>query len=116
LSLLLDENLSPRLAAHLESLFPCCIHVRDVGPKQAGLKQASLKQADDREFGNGQWIITTPLVTTDSDFVAMVTQTGPPPKVIHIEPCDFPFSVIEDPLRQNAIRAPGLKTRRLPGC
>jgi hypothetical protein len=43
LSLLLDENLSPRLAARLSSLFPGCTHVRDVG----------LKQADDREIW--QW-------------------------------------------------------------
>jgi hypothetical protein len=29
---------------------------------------------------------------------------GRPPKLIHIERCDFPFRVIEELLRQNAIR------------
>jgi predicted nuclease of predicted toxin-antitoxin system len=40
LSLLLDENLSPRLAIRLASLLPGLIHVRDV----------ALKQADDQEI------------------------------------------------------------------
>jgi predicted nuclease of predicted toxin-antitoxin system len=34
-SLLLDENLSPRLLQRLSSLFPGMMHVRDVGLKQA---------------------------------------------------------------------------------
>ena len=36
MSLLLDENLSPRLTFRLASLFRSLIHVRDVGLKQAG--------------------------------------------------------------------------------
>jgi predicted nuclease of predicted toxin-antitoxin system len=36
LSLLLDENLSPRLTFRLASLLRGLIHVRDVGLKQAG--------------------------------------------------------------------------------
>jgi predicted nuclease of predicted toxin-antitoxin system len=44
------------------------------------------------------------VVTADSDFVAMLSQTGPPPRLIHIERCDFPFRAIEELLRQNAIR------------
>jgi predicted nuclease of predicted toxin-antitoxin system len=99
LSLLLDENLSPRLAARLSSLFPGCIHVRDVG----------LKQADDRDIWQWAKDNSHTIVTTDSDFVAMVARTGPPPKVIHIERCDFPFRVIEDLLRQNAIRISGFE-------
>ena len=94
MSLLLDENLSPRLAGRLSSLFPGCIHVRDVG----------LKQADDREIWQWAKDNNHTLVTTDSDFIAMVTRTGPTPKVIHIERCDFPLSRIEDLLRRNAIR------------
>ena len=39
MSLLLDENLSPRLVARLLSLFSGLIHVRDVGLKQASDEQ-----------------------------------------------------------------------------
>ena len=34
----------------------------------------------------------------------MVARTGPPPKLIHIARCDFPFRIVEELLRQNAIR------------
>jgi hypothetical protein len=44
------------------------------------------------------------VVTADSDFAAMVSQTGPPPRFVPIERCDFPFRAIEELLRQNAIR------------
>jgi len=94
LSLLFDENLSPRLAARLSSLFPDCVHVRDVG----------LKQADDREIWQWARDHNDTVVTTDSDFVAMVIRIGPPPKVIHLERCDLPCGAIEDLLRRNAIR------------
>jgi len=94
LSLLLDENLSPRLIPRLTSLFSGLIHVRDV----------DLKQADDRTIWDWARQNSYTLVTADSDFVAMASQTGPPPRVVHIERCDFPFRVIEDLLRQNAIR------------
>ena len=94
MSLLFDENLSPRLAARLASLFPGCIHVRDVG----------LQQADDREIWQWAGDNGHTLVTTDSDFVVMAEQIGPPSKVIHIERCDFPFHFIEDLVRQNGIR------------
>jgi len=94
LSLLLDENLSPRLTGRLASLFPGLMHVRDVG----------LKQADDREIWQWARDNSHTVVTADSDFVEMVTREGPPPRLIHIERCDFPFRVIEDLLRRNAIR------------
>ena len=94
MSLLLDENLSPRLLPRLSSLFPGLIHVRDVG-----LKQASDEVIWDWAKRNGYTIITT-----DADFVALSQRLGWPPKVIHLEQCDSPFSVIEDLLRQNAVR------------
>jgi predicted nuclease of predicted toxin-antitoxin system len=94
LSLLLDENLSPRLIPRLASLFPGLIHVRDV----------DLRQADDRTIWAWARQNSYALATADSDFVAMVSKMGPPPKLVHIERCDFPFRVIEELLRQNAIR------------
>jgi predicted nuclease of predicted toxin-antitoxin system len=93
-SLLLDENLSPRLVARLLSLFPGLTHVRDVGLKQA---------ADERIWTwakeNGYTV-----VTADADFVEIGNRLGWPPKVVHLERCDFPFPVIEQLLRHNAIR------------
>jgi predicted nuclease of predicted toxin-antitoxin system len=94
LSLLLDENLSPRLTPRLTSLFPGLTHVRDV----------DLKQADDRTIRDWARQNGYAVVTADSDFAAMVGQTGPPPRVVHIERCDLPFRAIEELLRQNAIR------------
>jgi len=44
------------------------------------------------------------IATTDADFVAMSRVKGWPPKVIHLVECDFPLRIIEDLLRQNAIR------------
>ncbi len=44
------------------------------------------------------------VVTADSDFVSMTQKLGWPPKVIHIEQSDFPFRVIEEPIRTSAVR------------
>ena len=92
--LLLDENLSPRLVSRLFSLFTGLTHVRDVG----------LRQADDKVVWDWAKASGYTIVTTDSDFVAMSQRLGWPPKVIHIEQCDFPFRVIEDLLRRSAVR------------
>ena len=94
MSLLLDENLSPRLVQRLASLFPGLIHVRDVG----------LKTATDGEIWDWARANDCTIVTTDADFVALSQRLGWPPKLIRMERCDFPFSVIEELLRRNAIR------------
>ena len=78
MSLLLDENLSPRLIPRLASLFPGLTHGRDV----------DLRQADDRTIWDWARQNSYTVGTADSDFVAMVSQAGPPPKLV----------------RQNAIR------------
>jgi len=94
LILLLDENLSPRLVDRLASLFPGLIHVRNIG-----LKQASDEQIWQRAKENGYT-----LVTADADFLTLARRSGWPPKVVHLEQCDFSFRVIEELLRHNAIR------------
>ena len=94
MNLLLDENLSPRLLSRLAPLFPGLIHARDIGLKQA---------SDDMIWAwakSNSYII----VTTDADFVAMNSKRGWPPKVIHLEECDQPLRIIEELLRQNAVR------------
>jgi predicted nuclease of predicted toxin-antitoxin system len=93
LSLLPDENLSPRLIPRLTSLFP--------GPDPCDV---NLKQADDRTIRDWARQNRYTVATADSDFVAMGSQTGPPPRLVHIERCGFPLRAIEELLRQNAIR------------
>lgn len=112
MNLLLDENLSPRLVARLLSLFSGLKHVRDVG----------LREVDDRAIWDWAEAHAYSVVTTDFDFVAMSQRLGWPPKVIHIEKCDFPFRVIEDLLRRSAVlitefdkdEAAGVLTLRVP--
>jgi predicted nuclease of predicted toxin-antitoxin system len=94
LNLLLDENLSPRLIQRLASLFPGLMHVRDIG----------LKRASDDLIWNWAKANGYTVVTTDADFAALSRDRGSPPKVIHLVECDFPLRVIEQLLRQNAIR------------
>lgn len=94
MNLLLDENLSPRLVQRLASLFSNMIHVRDVG----------LKQASDVSIWDWAKHNRYTIVTSDADFVALGRSLGYPPKVIHLEECDFPLRVVEELLRQNAIR------------
>jgi predicted nuclease of predicted toxin-antitoxin system len=94
LKLLLDENLSPRLVNRLEILFPGLTHVRDVG----------LKRAADRDIWSWAKENGFGVITTDGDFVDLAKRLGPPPKVIHVEECDFPLRIIEDLLRRSAVR------------
>ena len=70
--LLLDENLSPRLASALETHFPGSMHVRDVR-----LKGKSDHQIWDFAAKNG-FAITT----KDDDFRSLSLLRGAPPKVI----------------------------------
>ncbi len=44
------------------------------------------------------------MITTDSDFIALSKRLGWPPKIFHVEQCDFPLRVIEEQLRRNAVR------------
>ena len=112
MNLLLDENLSPRLVGRLQSLFPGLKHVREVG----------LREAEDKAIWDWAKANKHSLVTTDFDFVALSQRLGWPPKVMHIERCDFPFSVIEDLLRRSAVlitefdkdEAAGVLTLRVP--
>jgi predicted nuclease of predicted toxin-antitoxin system len=110
--LLLDENLSPRLVPQLFSLFPGLTHVRDTG----------LRQADDKRIWNCARVNGYSVVTADIDFVAMSQRLGWPPKIVHIERCDFRARIIEDVLRSNSVRISefgrddtvGVLTIRLP--
>ncbi len=100
MSLLLDANLSPRLAERLAELFPGITHVRN-----AGLAQASDQRIWEYARANRHTILTA-----DSDFVDLNTTLGFPPKVVHLQRCDFPLRVIENSLRRNAIRISGMES------
>jgi len=93
-NLLLDENLSPRLVQRLASLFPGLIHVRDINLKQASNEEIWNWGARERLHG----------CQNRQRLVVLTERLGWPPKAIHIEQCNFPFRVIEELLRQNAVR------------
>ncbi len=72
MSLRFDENLPPRLARQLESAFPGCRHVHDVG----------LGAGEDHrlwEYAARQGLA---IVTKDADFADLVGLRSAPPKVI----------------------------------
>ena len=74
MKLLLDQNLSPRLAHTLAAIYPDTTHVRDVG----------LQAADDDTV----WAYAAEhgfvIVSKDADFHQRSFVLGPPPKVVWI--------------------------------
>jgi len=75
-------------------LFPDITHVGNI----------DLRRADDRTIWDWAKRHGHTLVTTDADFALLSRRLGFPPKVIRLEQCDFPFRVIENLLRSNAVR------------
>lgn len=72
--LLIDHNLSPKLATRLQTIFPNIAHVMDF----------QLEASDDRvvwafALQNGFHILTK-----DTDFISLVNYYGFPPKVIKL--------------------------------
>ena len=72
MTLLFDENLSPKLPPLLAGTFPRSLHVRD-----CGLKGFSDEEIWDYSRKNGYT-----LVSKDSDFYQRSLLYGPPPKLI----------------------------------
>ena len=72
MKLLLDENLSPRLIASIEVLYPGSTHVEDCG----------LVNTPDEEVWNYAGEKGFAIVTKDSDFSELSVLRGSPPKVI----------------------------------
>ena len=70
--LLLDENLSRRLASALEPLYPGSAHVCEFGLERAG-DEAVWRHAREHGFA---------IVTKDADFAERSLAEGPPPKVV----------------------------------
>jgi predicted nuclease of predicted toxin-antitoxin system len=95
--LLLDENLSPRLVAGLQSAFPGSTHVHDLGLGSAD-DDVIWKHAAEHDFA---------IVSKDSDFHQRSFVYGSPPKVIWIRLGNCSTVEIADLLarRTAAIRA-----------
>lgn len=90
MKLLLDQNLSPRLAESLADVYSGMAHVRSVG----------LDRADDQriwEFAARHGFV---IATKDADFNQQAFVLGPPPKVVWICRGNCSTSEIEQLLRQ----------------
>ncbi|MCW7553238.1 DUF5615 family PIN-like protein [Endozoicomonas gorgoniicola] len=72
--LLLDENLSPRLVARLEEVFPGILHVLHAG----------LDNSPDIEIWHYAKENQLTIVSKDKDFIEFSQQHGFPPKLIRV--------------------------------
>ena len=94
MKLLLDENLSHRLARRVADLFPDSAHIATEG----------LLQAPDAVVWEYAKAHGFAIVTADADFYELATTLGPPPKVIWLRGCDYPTAVAEQLIRSQSIR------------
>ena len=102
MKLLLDQNLSPRLARTLAAIYPDTTHVRDVG----------LQAADDDTV----WAYAAEhgfvIVSKDADFHQRSFVLGPPPKVVWIRRGNCSTAEIEGILRSREADLLGLRAGR----
>jgi predicted nuclease of predicted toxin-antitoxin system len=93
MKLLFDESLSPRLVLLLRDLFP---------ESESALRNGLVGAGDHRilEYAASHHFI---LVSTDSDFVRLLTEV-PRARVVILRSCDYPTDVAAEVLRRNAIR------------
>ena len=91
MSLLFDQNISPRIVKHFLRDFPEAIHVREVG----------LEDASDTlifEFAKKNNLV---VVTFDSDFGDRNVVRGIPPKIIWIRTGNLTTRAVADLLNSN---------------
>ena len=89
--LLFDHNLSQRLSARLQDLFPGSLHIREVLARRTP-DESIWFYAKDNEFV---------VVSKDSDYRDLSIRLGYPPKVILIRNGNSPVAVVESLLRDN---------------
>ncbi len=75
MKLLLDNNLSPKLVARLQNVFPECQHV-----VESGLE--AVEDAEVWRYAKAEGLV---IVTKDSDFNDMSVLRGAPPQVIWLK-------------------------------
>jgi predicted nuclease of predicted toxin-antitoxin system len=90
--LLLDENLSPKLAQRLSDLYPGSRHIRE-----CGLERGSDGSVWEFAKANGFTI-----VSRDSDFDKISSRHGHPPHIIRLRLGNCTTSAIEDLLRSQS--------------
>lgn len=93
MKLLVDENLSPRLAAAVADLFPGTLHVRDCG----------LRGTPDRAVWEFAAAHGFTIVSKDSDFSELSALHGMPPKVVWLHVGNCATKEIETILRRFAL-------------
>jgi len=91
MQLLIDENLSDRIAAKVADLYPGSIHV----------KQSNLIQAEDWVIWNYAEANGFVIVSKDWDFHQLSLVHGFPPKVIYLDVGNWPTRDILSLLRSN---------------
>jgi predicted nuclease of predicted toxin-antitoxin system len=92
MKLLLDENLSPKLARSLQTLFPGSAHVEECGLAASGDEQI-WRFAAENEFV---------IVSKDSDFYDRSALYGGPPKVVWLRVGNCSTEDIDALLRRSA--------------
>ena len=95
MKLLFDANLSPKLVGRLADLFPGSAHVFDTGLARSTPDDKIWEYAGAEGFA---------IVTADSDFLDLAKSKGAPPKIVHLENCDYRTSQVESMLRRHAVR------------
>jgi predicted nuclease of predicted toxin-antitoxin system len=89
MSLLFDNNLSPRLVTLLAAEYPASAHVRQLG----------LASASDQDIWNQAAVLGLTVVSKDADFQHRALLYGPPPKVIWLRIGNGPTGAAESLLR-----------------
>ena len=98
MKLLLDENLSPRLAKALQDLFPGTAHVHTCG-LGAGSDESIWHFAKEHDYV---------IVSKDSDFYDLSALYGRPPKVVWVRVGNCTTDDLETLLRRHASSIAGL--------
>src|SRR4051812_39131355 len=89
MTLLFDQNLSPRLVRSLADVYPAARHVRNVG----------LRDAPDPEVWNHARLSGYTIVSKDADFHQRSLLLGSPPKVIWVRLGNCSTNAVDQLLR-----------------
>ncbi len=93
MKLLLDENLSDRIAAKIADLFPGSSHVKSEG----------LIHADDAHIWEFARLNSFTLVSKDADFHQRSLLFGQPPRLVFLRTGNGPTGFVVELLRRNSI-------------
>lgn len=92
--LLFDANLSPKLVRRLAELFPRSLHVFETGLARFTSDEIIWEYAKLNDLT---------IVTADSDFLSLADSRGSPPRVVHLENCNYHTNRVEELMRRHAI-------------